>query len=369
MTAPPSPSRNFVPGIAEDRHLGLEALSSREAQVLAAIVNTHIEHAEPVGSKTLAARGDLGCSPATIRNVMAQLHDRGYIAKPHSSAGRIPTTAGLRYFVDCLLQIKEPPRALHDEIATRLADAGSVERALGEAGRVLSRLSQKACIVTAPRADVARLKQIEFVRIRDGALLVILVTSEGLVQNRLLEFVEPDPQRSAYSDEASLQRISRYLSERIEGRSLSEVRALLEQERRAAEDELTELRTHAIRLGAAALGTATQAEIVVEGERHLVEASDPRGIARMHELLEVLEERKKIATLLDSAAEAPGIRVFIGEENPLRELADMSVIAASYGDGARVFGTLGVIGPTRMDYGAVVPLVELTARMVSAFLT
>lgn len=354
----------------------LEPLSDREARVLAAIVQSHIDSPEPIGSKTLVEKSGLDVSPATIRNVMAQLHERGLIAKPHTSAGRVPTTAGFRYFVDSLLQLKEPPPQMRDEIAARLQDAGSVERALEEAGRVLSRLSQKACVVRAPRTEVARLKQIDFVRLRDDAVLVILVTAEGIVQNRLIELapeglVGAETPRLPDADE--LARVARYLTERAGGRTLDEVRTLLEAEKKAAEDELDDLKRAAVRLGQAALdgdrGSAPPPGVVVEGERHLLDPSDPKSLERMKELLSVLEEKDRLVGLLDAAADAPGIRVFIGEENPLRELAEMSVITASYGDGVRVFGTLGVIGPTRMDYARVVPLVELTARMVSRLLS
>lgn len=362
----------LLPSSQADVLAALEPLSEREARVLCAIVDSHIESHEPVGSKTLSSRGDLECSPATIRNVMAQLHERGLIAKPHSSAGRVPTTLGLRYFVDCLLELKEPPRQLREEIAARLSDARSLERALEEAGRVLARLSRKATLVGAPRAAVARLKQVDFVRLRDDALLILMVTAEGLVQNRLLELEAHSPLLSngELPEQGELSRIGRYLTERVEGRTLSEMRALLEGEREAAAGELRVLEAAAHELGAAALETEPQAAaVVVEGERHLLEGDDPRSLARMRELLAVLEEKSQLVTLLDRAADAPGIRVFIGEENPLRQLAEMSVVTASYGDGNRVFGTLGVIGPTRMDYGRVVPLVELTAQMVSRLLS
>lgn len=361
-----------LPGAGE-RTGWLDALNEREARVLAAIVEAHILHNEPVASRTLAARDDLHCSPATIRNVMAALHGRGLIAKPHTSAGRVPTTLGLRVFVDCLLQVQEPPPTVQEEIAAQLAETGTVERALDEAGRVLSRLSQKACIVSAPRTDWVRLRQIDFLRLRDDALLVLLVTSEGLVQNRLVEL---DPRTSFMGEgrlppQEELSRIGRYLSGRIPGLSLAETRALLERERDDAASALDAWQQRAHELGALAVRAERREPpaLRIEGERHLIDAQDPRSVARLPELLSALEEKSRIVTLLERAQDAPGVRLFIGEENPLRELADMTLITASYGNGSRILGTLGVIGPTRMDYARVVPLVELTAQLVSRLLT
>lgn len=347
-------------------------LSERESQVLSAIVECHIESREPVGSKTLAARGDLHCSPATIRNVMAQLHQRGLIAQPHTSAGRVPTHLGLRFFVDCMLQIQVPPAHVQEEISSHVQEAGSVERALDEAGRVLARLSQKACIVGAPRSERIRLKQIDFVRLRNDALLVLLVTSEGFVQNRLMEVDAQSPllRHGQLPDQSELSRMGRYLSERGEGLPLLELLQELEAEKSRTSDELEHLRRAAAELGRVALAEAglEHAGLRVEGERHLLDVDAPKQSERIEELMGILDEKTQLVSLLDRSCDAPGIRVFIGEENPLREFADMSVITASYGEGARVLGTLGVIGPTRMDYAKVVPMVEFTAQAVSRLL-
>lgn len=349
--------------------------------MLAAIVEAHIDTAEPVGSKSLAEREELDCSPATIRNVMGQLHERGLIAKPHTSAGRVPTHAGFRYFVDYLLKLKEPPEKVRQEVEKQLERAGTVDRAIEEAGRLLSRLAKKAAVVRVPRSEAVRLKQIELVRLRDDAILVILITAEGIVQNRLLELgpepgvlMSPGSVPKAPSDDELL-RMSRLLSERMAGRTLAEVRAMLEEEAKKTREELDALEEKALALGRAAVESGgdgedkSAREVVVEGEHHLLDPKDVGSVARMHELFEVLEERSRLIELLDRAEEAPGIRIFIGEENPLRELAEMSVITASYGNGVEVLGTLGVIGPTRMDYARVVPLVELTAQTVSRLLT
>lgn len=355
-----------------ERGPDLLQLSERESQVLSAIVECHIESREPVGSKTLAARGDLRCSPATIRNVMAQLHQRGLIAQPHTSAGRVPTHLGLRFFVDCMLQMQLPPAHVQEEISAHVQEAGSVERALDEAGRVLARLSQKACIVGAPRSERVRLKQIDFVRLRNDALLVLLVTSEGFVQNRLLEVDAQSPllRHGQLPDQGELSRMGRCLSERGEGQTLAELLHQLQAEKAETSDELDRLHRAATELGRVALAETglEHVGLRVEGERHLLDMDDPKQSQRIQELLGILDEKTQLVSLLDRACDAPGIRVFIGDENPLREFAEMSVITASYGEGSRVLGTLGVIGPTRMDYAKVVPMVQFTAQAVSRLL-
>jgi heat-inducible transcriptional repressor len=351
---------------------GLEELllSEREQRVLEAVVNAHIDSREPVGSKTLAQQMPL--SSASIRNVMGALHERGLIEKPHHSAGRVPTPAGLRYYVDTLLKLEAPTDEAEAEMR-RLADAGSFDRAMEEAGRVLARLSQKACLIRAPRPRAVRLRQIELVRLRDDALLVILVTADGSVQNRLVELVPRAGEplvKGPLPDAAALERMGRFLSERVAGKTLAEVRPQLEAEIAAARAEASALEAET--RAALALGQAALAEhkgpsaVVIEGQRHLVGVPDP---ARLSQVFQVLEERTRLLELLDRAEEAPGVRIFIGDENPLRELADLSVVTSTYGAEEEVFGTLGVIGPVHMDYARVVPLVELAARAISQLLS
>jgi heat-inducible transcriptional repressor len=343
-------------------------LSEREQRVLEAIVAEHIKGGEPVGSRALAEGLDV--SSATVRNVMAELHEAGLIAKPHASSGRVPTDAGFRFYVDSLLRIAEPPDRARAEIKSHVRGAPTVDRALEEAGRVLARLSQKACLVRAPSPRAVRLKQIELVRLRDDACLVILVTSDGSVQNRVVELREPGALTGVdrLPDPAELMRMSHWLTERVDGKTLAEARPALAAEIAADREELDRLEKAALALGANAVGSAQEGgRVVVEGERHLLEGGGV-DVERMHALMGVLEENERLLQLLDRADDAPGVRIFIGEENPLRELAGMSVVTSSYGNDVEVFGALGVIGPTRMDYARVVPLVELTARAISTLL-
>ncbi|MFZ9885887.1 MAG: heat-inducible transcriptional repressor HrcA [Myxococcota bacterium] len=344
------------------------ALTAREQRVLEAVIHEHLDRSEPVGSGALAQR--LALSSASIRAVMGLLGERGLIDKPHASAGRVPTSLGLRFYVDSLLKLNAPPADLCREIAQRVQEAPTVDKAVEEAGRVLARLSQKACLVRAPRPEGVRLRHLELVRVRDDALLVILVTQDGSVQNRLVEMTERrlgGPERPL-PDDGELLRMGRYLSGLVAGKSLAEVRSLLEREVRAAHAERVQLERDAIALGRAVLAhedRAASEAVLVEGQRHLLADAAAKDVGRLQEVLALLEEREKLLALLDHADKAPGVRIFIGDENPLRELAELSVVTSSYGAGGEVFGALGVIGPVHMDYRRVVPLVEFTAQMIS----
>lgn len=339
---------------------GEEALSERERQVLQALVDAHIATAEPVGSKALAQRTDIGVSPATIRNVLAALHDKGLIDQPHTSAGRVPTDRGLRYYVDSLVRLQQPTAQEKGEIASRIGEAGALDIALREASRVLTRLSRHTTVVVAPRPENARLKHVELVRLREDAVLLILVTSEGKVQNRLLEW-RSDLTHSA-PDARWLEKVGRRLTELVEGRTIDEAREVLGRTITAAETELEDLERQLLQLSAAGLARADgEPTVLVEGTAHLLETT--RNLERTRELLALLEEDNRVKAILEHAAQAPGIRIFIGEENPASALFERGVVTAGLGAGGTL-GVLGVIGPRHLDYARVVPLVDLTAQVV-----
>jgi heat-inducible transcriptional repressor len=340
-------------------------MSDRERTVLQAIVDEHIQSAEPVGSKALAERPELGVSPATIRAVMQSLGERGLIAQPHTSAGRVPTDKGFRFYVDEIMRVRAPAAHEQAEIGDRIERAGAVDRAMAEASRALAKIARHASIVVAPRTNSVRVKLMEFVRLRDDAVLVILVTAEGMVQNRLVEWggfkVAPIA--------ADLERMGRYLSDLLEGKTLDEGRALLEREVRSLESERATLQSQAVAIGQAALdegqARVDRQDVHVEGTAHLLGAAQ---VDRIKDVLSLLEERQRVGEILDATVGAPGIRVFIGEENRMKELAELSVVTATYGTGDEVLGTLGVIGPVRLDYARVVPLVDYTASTISRLL-
>ena len=332
-----------------------EALNERERQVLQALVDAHIATAEPVGSKALSQIGELGVSPATIRNVLAALHDKGLIEQPHTSAGRVPTDRGFRYYVDCLLQLQRPSDGERGEISACIEEAGAVDGALREATKVLMRISRHTTLLVLPRSESARLTHLELVRLRDDAVLLILVTAEGKVQNRLLEWrgggLAPDA--------AALERAGHRLTDVVRGRTLDEAREILSSTLAGHQAELADLQRRVI----AGMAKADDGPAVhVEGKAHLLETA--QGLDRTRELLALLEEGAQVKTLLEQAVRAPGIRIFIGEENPASALYERGVVAVGLGPGAAL-GVLGVIGPRHLDYGRVVPLVDLTAQVVT----
>jgi len=358
--------------MAEERIItGVDAsdLTDRERMILAAIVETHIDSREPVGSRTLAERLDLRVSPATIRNVMSALAERGLIQKPHPSAGRIPTAPGLRFYVDSLLRLEAPPEEARVEIDATLRNAGTLNAAMGEAGRVLSRLARHACVVRAPRAAAVRLKHIEFVSLRPETVLVVMVSEEGVVQNRLVNLSSTEQaalEAAGRPIPEVLASMSRKLSEDVEGKTLEDVRRGVQQ---AVEGATRELEDLARSLVAPALeASAAPGGLTLEGEHHLLDPGDVGSLARMRELYDIVEEKGSLLHLIDNAADAPGVRIFIGQESGYRSLADMSLVTATYGRGGEILGSLGVIGPMHMDYAKVVPLVQLTAQAISRLL-
>lgn len=349
---------------------GGEDISERERAILAAVVELHIDSKEPVGSKTLTSSLDLGVSPATVRSIMASLDEKGLIAKPHTSAGRVPTDRGLRFYVDTLLRLEEPPAEATREIQSRVVEARTLDSAMEEAGRVLSRLSRQACLIRAPRPDGTRLKHIELVPLREGSVLAILVSEAGLVQNRLLQLGPELKKRLAGVAllPETLARMGHYLTDLAQGLTLEQLLVRLRADVQHQEDQVLVLAQQlAEELGQDGL-EPRDLPLLVEGRSHLLQGADPASLEKLRELYAVLEEKEQLVHLLDDAQAAPGVRIFIGQESGLGELAQMSLVTATYGNGTDIFGSVGVLGPMHMDYGRVVPLVSFTAEAVTGLL-
>ena len=344
-----------------------ERLSERERQVLQALVDAHIAQGEPIGSKAIAALGSLGVSPATIRNVLAALDGRGMLEQPHTSAGRVPTDRGLRYYVDSLLQYTPPPTEVQDAIASRIEDAGGVDQALREGSRLLSRLVKHTCVVLATPGAIEKVRHVELVRLRDDAILFILVTADGRVQNRLLDWKEGTPAPS----QLELDRASRRICDLLQDRTLEEGRRLLDQEIAAARLELRAVEERLLALSKKGVDAVSpESGVHIDGTSHLLDAlaDEPSTRHRSQQLLQLLEEQERLREIFEVTGGAPGIRIFIGGENPDAALADLSMVTATVGAG-RPVGVLGVIGPRHLDYGRVVPLVDITARLISGILS
>jgi heat-inducible transcriptional repressor len=342
-----------------------EPLNDRERSILQALVEAHAAHGEPVGSKMILGQSSLPVSSATVRNVMAALEERGFLAQPHASAGRVPTDLGLRYYVDSLVQFTPPPPELAGEIERSTDPSHGVNHALREASRVLSRLAQHTSIVLVPASAEDVVAHVELVRLRDDAVLFIWVSQEGRVHNRLLSWMHP-PAPPAHE----LDRVSRQLTDTLRGHALTKGRMLLLRLREEAAAKLQQEEARIIGLSHAGLTSPTEHAVHVEGTAHLV-PHDGVGSGRLRELLQLLSESERLAFVFDEVLRAPGMRVFIGQENSNASLADHGVITAAVGADhhAQPLGVVAVLGPRNLDYRRVVPLVDATAQLLTRMFT
>lgn len=338
-------------------HPGAELLDERTRRVLAVIVRDYIHGGEPVGSRAIARRPDVDVSSATVRAVMADLEELGYLEKPHASAGRIPTARGYRYYVDTLLRVKAPLPEEREQIERRAHEAAAgVDGLMTAASRVLHSLTRHAGVVSAPRPQSERLQRIEFLRLREGRVLAVLVARSGAVRNRLIVL-----DRGA--SEAELEQSSNYLNSLISDLTLPEAQARLKTELARDRKALSELQARALSLGAEAV-QLEQPAMHIEGQASFLEDKTlSQDVAKIRALFKALEEKELLLSVLDRTLEAREMRIFIGAESGIVE-PDLAIVAAPYTLNGEVVGALGVIGPTRMDYSRVIPLVELTARTV-----
>jgi heat-inducible transcriptional repressor len=339
-------------------------LNERSREIFRMVVDAYVETGEPVGSRTLARRGNLDLSPATIRNVMADLEESGLLFAPHTSAGRLPTDAGLRLFVDGLLEVGRLSEAERLNIEGRCAAAGkSLGQALEEATSALSGLSRCAGLVIAPKTE-RPLKHIEFVPLSPGKALVVMVTEDGLVENRLIEVPPGTPP-------ATLAAASNYLNSRLAGFNFDQVKSVILadiESRRAQLDELT-AKLVAAGLASWAGGTENSA-LIVRGQANLLEdVTALADLERLRQLFDMLETREAMVRLLDATREGEGVQIYIGAENALFGVAGCSVIVAPYRNSRdKVVGAIGVIGPTRINYARIIPLVDYTAKVIGRLL-
>jgi heat-inducible transcriptional repressor len=336
-------------------------LLHRTRKILLAAVTEFIATGLPVGSRTLARKYGLDLSAASIRNVLADLEEAGYLHQPHTSAGRIPTDRALRLFVDTLMEIRAVPTEQQAEIVARFADIfAKAGDPLRETGRYLSELSGAAAVVAAPSTAIRTLAQLRFIPTKPDQMLAVLVFADGTVENRFIHVDEPIA-------ETELTRIHNLLADVIEGRTLGEVRDLFA--RRLADERIAydALRRRAFDLGSRAMADMIRpGEVLIEGQNRLLDLPEYADVDRLRGLMKALEEREDIIDLLDRtlAAGTGAVTVFVGSETGVGG-GQLSVVAAPYTDNGRVAGTVGVIGPTRMDYAKVMPLVDATAAAVS----
>lgn len=343
----------------------LQALDRRSREIFKTIVETYLETGDPVGSRTISRRG-VDLSPASIRNVMADLVTLGLLDSPHTSSGRIPSQMGLRFFVDSLLQVGEVTDADREEIDGRLGGAGrDIDDVLNEASEVLSGLANGASLVSSPTADEP-IKQVEFVPLGRTKALCVLVSSSGEIQNRVLDL-------TGAIGPSTLVEVSNYLNARMRGRHLSEVRSEIELELSEKRAQLDAAAQQLIQTGLVEWSGEDPERgrsLIVRGRARLLgNANAQDDLERIGHLFDELERKKSMLGVLDSTRDAAGARIFIGSENPLFSLSGSSLIVTSYMNSDRkVVGALGVIGPTSLNYARVIPMVDYTAKVVGQIL-
>lgn len=326
-------------------------LDDRAKLLLKTLVERYIAEGQPVGSRTLSRASGLDLSPATIRNVMSDLEGLGLIASPHTSAGRIPTARGYRLFVDTMLT------AQREQFSTPSLPPDQPQKVIANAANLLSNLSQFVGVVMAPRrASVFR--QIEFLRLSDRRLLVIIVAPDGDVQNRVI-FPEAD-----YS-QSQLVEASNYINAHYAGLSIEQVRDRLQSEVEQLRGEIAALMQAAVQVSSEVM-TEAQDEVVISGERNLLAVSDfSSDMSHLRRAFELFEQKAQLMRLLDVSSQAEGVRIFIGGESQVVPFEDLSIVSANYEVDGQVVGTLGVIGPTRMPYERMIQIVDITSKLVT----
>ncbi len=331
------------------------AMDERARLLLKTLIERYIAEGEPVGSRSLAKISGLELSAATIRNVMADLEEAGFVASPHTSAGRVPTPRGYRFFVDSLLSV-QPLEQQHTRLIEGSLSVTEPQRAIQTAAQMLSQLSHFAGVVVTPKR-AATFRQLEFFRLSDKRVLLIIVTPEGDVQNRVLVTDR------AYS-QSQLVEAANMLNEHFAGMSFDEVRTRLQTELATLRQEVGSLMEAAVQASAEAAQSNEQ--VVISGERNLLGVPDWTANAdRMRAAFDLFEHKTRLLQLLDLSVRAQGVQIFIGGESDTLALDEMSLVVAPYEVDGQVVGTLGVIGPTRMAYERVIPIVDITARLLS----
>lgn len=336
------------------------SLDPRARHLLRTLIARYIRDGEPVGSQTLARHAGLDLSPATIRNILGDLEDSGLLTSPHTSAGRIPTAQGYRVFVDSLVKMQPLGEGEVARLRAELPSGVGTQALLGNASELLSAMTHFVGVVSAPSRDQFAFRHIDFVPLDGRRILAILVFADNDVQNRVIE-----PRR--LYDSSELERVANYLNTNFAGRPLSDIRSTLVRDLRTAQSEMEGLLAHTVELAEQALVPAGE-DMVLAGQTRLMGVQDLSDLERLRELFETFARKREILQLLERTLQAPGVRIFIGEETGLAPMDGISVVTAPYHAGGQVLGVLGVIGPTRMAYERVIPVVQAAAEALGSAL-
>ncbi|MGE4298123.1 MAG: heat-inducible transcriptional repressor HrcA [Desulfovibrionaceae bacterium] len=337
-------------------------LSSREREVLVTIVEDYISTAQPVGSRTVAKKSALHLSPASMRNTMADLTDKGLLRQPHTSAGRVPTPDAFRYYLDTILTLHPLAGDRRKRIAADLTGAGlDLPGVLDQASRVLSTFSNHISLVLAPSREEVRWREIDFALVKKGLVLAVLIMDGGMVQNKLVE-ASPDVTVD------DLRTFANFLNDHFAGRTLSEARKRIAQECRDACRNLEEIYRRALRLASEAVQAVESREVFVGGAGNLFGYAEFADVNRIRDILRLLDERTRLLGLLDKAIAGEGVKILLGQDVEGEELAECSVVSSRFGGETSTSGAVGIIGPLRMDYAAVVPMVDYIAKTLTSLL-
>ena len=349
--------------MTSDKPITIAELNERSRAIFRAIVDEYMHSGDPVGSRTISRRLTQSLSPATIRNVMSDLQEQGLLHAPHNSAGRLPTDAGLRLFVDGLLQVGEIGADERGEIEGHLAASGlSLNQALEQASTTLAGLSSHVGLVVAPKTS-ASIKHLEFVPLGDGRALVVLVDETGQVENRVIDLPVGLPA-------SALTEASNYLRARLSGQTLEGARATIDAELAQQRAQLDALTQKIVEDGLAVWTNDEKGALIVKGQARLLDdVAAVADLERIRDLFDALEAKETMLRLMDAAEDGDGVRIFIGAENALFNHAGWSMVLAPYGGpGAKVLGAIGVVGPTRLNYARIIPMVDYTARVIGRML-
>lgn len=334
-------------------------LNERAQHLLRALVHRYIRDGQPVGSRALTRDAGLDLSAASIRNVMADLEDAGYVQSPHTSAGRIPTDRGYRFFVDSLLKMRSSHGLDAESLRIRLDGGQDTDSLVDSASNLLSGLTHLAGVVMLPKRDAGAIRHIEFLPLSERRILAILVLNDHEVQNRV---IEADRDYSA----AELQQVSNYLSAEFTGKSIGDVRRGLLEAMQADQQHMNTLMTSAIAVAREVFSEQdeTRDDFVMAGETNLMTFAELSSVEKLKELFDAFGRKRDILHLLDRSLSADGVQIFIGQESGYRAFDGVSLVTSTYQTDDEVLGVLGVIGPTRMEYDRVIPIVDVTARLL-----
>ena len=336
-------------------------LSERAQLMLRALIDRYVRDGQPVGSRTLAREAGLDLSPATVRNVMSDLEELGFVCSPHTSAGRVPTVQGYRFFVDTLLKVQPLDNRSINNMRLELSLDQTPKNLVESASSLLSGITQLAGVVTLPRQEHALFKRVEFLGLSEKQVLAILVTGEDEVQNRILS---TEKQHSA----SELQQASNYLNQLFAGKDLSEVRTALLREMQETRTSMNSMMVTAMHMADQVLEKHQDEDYVMAGQTNLMGFHELCDIDKLRKLFDAFSAKRDMLHLLDQCIHTDGIQIFIGDESGYRMLDECSMVTAPYSVDGQILGVLGVIGPTRMAYERVIPIVDATARLLGAAL-